>query len=117
MKYGKQVHKNKLKNTDELEKELLRIEKDLMDKHDKALLKRREEVISLIEKYYIEKARGAQVRARETWIDDGERSTKYFFNLERKRQANNVIGALKVGGKRITNMPEILKEEVNYYKG
>ncbi len=34
---------------------------------------------------YQEKARGAFVRSRRTWME-GQRNSKYFFNLEKRKQ-------------------------------
>ena len=31
------------------------------------------------------KAEGARLRAKVTWYEQGEKSTKYFYNLENKR--------------------------------
>ena len=39
-----------------------------------------------LEKEYERKAKGAQIRARVKWIEEGELNTKYFLNLENKRQ-------------------------------
>ena len=36
---------------------------------------------------YDEKCKGAQVRSRAKWIKEGEKSTKYFFSLEKKHQS------------------------------
>ena len=64
----------------------------------------------------MEKARGAQVRARARWVEEGEKSTRYFFNLENRRQSNNVITAVKVGDKKVTSTEDILNEGVKFYK-
>ena len=44
-----------------------------------------------------EVARGAQVRARARWAEEGESSTKYFFRLEKKRATDRYISALRAG--------------------
>ena len=41
-------------------------------------------------------ARGAQVRARARWAEEGESSTAYFFRLEKKRATDRYISALRV---------------------
>ena len=40
-------------------------------------------------------AKGARVRARVKWAEEGEASTKYFFRLERKRGADQWCSALR----------------------
>ena len=41
----------------------------------------------------VEDAKGAQVRARARWIEEGESSSAYFFRLEKKRGADRWIAA------------------------
>ena len=40
-------------------------------------------------------ARGAQVRSRARWAEEGESSTAYFFRLEKKRATDRYISALR----------------------
>ena len=42
-----------------------------------------------------EVARGAQVRSRARWAEEGESSTAYFFRLEKKRATDRYISALR----------------------
>ena len=42
-----------------------------------------------------EVAKGAQVRSRIRWVEEGETSSAYFFRLEKKRSADRWISALK----------------------
>ena len=37
------------------------------------------------------KARGAQIRSRVKWIDEGERNTAFLLKLESSHQNNEVI--------------------------
>ena len=65
----------------------------------------------------IDKTRGAQVRARIKWIEEGERNTKYFCNLEKNRGTKKVMTRLRTTtGEVTTNQSEILQEQVTYYK-
>jgi hypothetical protein len=48
-----------------------------------------------LEKIYQEKAKGAQVRAREQWVELGEKNNSYFLGLEKKRQAKKSINKMK----------------------
>ena len=43
---------------------------------------------------YDEKCKGAQERSRAKWVKEGEKNTKYFFDLEKKHQLNNTINEL-----------------------
>ena len=42
----------------------------------------------------IEVARGAQVRARARWVEEGETSSAFFLRLEKKRAADRSVAAL-----------------------
>lgn len=43
---------------------------------------------------YTEKAKGAFIRSKERWIEDGEKNSSYFLNLEKSRQAKKVVNKL-----------------------
>ena len=65
----------------------------------------------------LEKTRGAQVGSRVKWIEEGERNTKYFLNLEKGRGKKKIITKLqKKSGEVITNKTDLLNEQVNFYK-
>mgnify|MGYP003692148107 CR=1 FL=1 len=46
-------------------------------------------------KYMIKKTKGAQIRSKLRWIEEGEKNSKYFFNLEKHNQSSNIIKELK----------------------
>ena len=60
--------------------------------------------------------KGAMIRSKERWIQEGEKSTKYFLNLEKKRNVvNKTITSLRTNdGNVITNQEELSKEQVKY---
>ena len=39
---------------------------------------------------------GAQIRSKLKFVEEGERSTQYFLAVEKHRQDNNCIKALKI---------------------
>ncbi len=53
------------------------------------------EYIKNLNAHYKEKDDGYIIRSKAQWVNEGERSTKYFFNLEKDRQKSNVIRQLK----------------------
>ena len=55
-----------------------------------------------------EAARGAQVRSRIRWVEEGESSSAYFFRLEKKRSADRWISALRDDDGSIVSSPEDL---------
>ena len=44
------------------------------------------ELDNLIKKYYTQKAEAANIRSGIKWAEEGERSTRYFFELEKNRE-------------------------------
>ena len=69
------------------------------------------------ERLYVDKAKGAQIRSKGKYVEEGERSTSYFLNLEKKHQLYNHINSLKThDGKRVKDSKDILSESVIFYK-
>ena len=65
----------------------------------------------------LERARGLIFRSRARWQELGERSTKYFYNLERSRSSQKTSQKLITDcGKQITTDEEILREQFIYYQ-
>ena len=55
------------------------------------------------------KTYGTQIRSRIKWIESGEKSTKYFLNLEKSRQTKkSIINLYDSNGNLLTNQDEIL---------
>ena len=54
----------------------------------------------------VEVAKGAQVRARARWIEEGETSSSYFFRLEKKRGSDRWIAAVRNDDGQIVASPE-----------
>ena len=53
----------------------------------------------------LEKSRGAQIRARARWIEEGETSSAYFFRLEKKRATDRWISAIRNADGSIASSP------------
>jgi len=66
---------------------------------------------------YENRGKGLIVRSKTRWIEQGEKPTKYFFNLE-KRNYNKTIKELKhLEGKSVTKEEEIPEKiEILYRK-
>lgn len=48
-----------------------------------------------LEKQYMSKTKGAQIRSRIKWFEEGEKNTKFFLGLEKVRQAKKSINSIK----------------------
>lgn len=86
------AHQNKQKET-EVIRELNHIcSKPFFNDNDK----QRRSILQSLDDIYIKKAKGAYVRSRAKWIEDGEKSTAYFCRLEKIRQERNAINSLQI---------------------
>ena len=65
-------------------------------------------VLSQLAKFDLEAAKGAQVRSRIRWVEEGETSSAYFFRLEKKNAADRWISALREGDGTIVSSPSDL---------
>ena len=62
---------------------------------------------------------GNMIRARAKWVEDGEKPTSYFLNLENRHFTNKIIPKLIKSGSNeieITDQNEILTEVELFYK-
>lgn len=63
------------------------------------------------------RANGARLRSRTKWYSEGERSSKYFFSLEKANATKKQINALQTNrGKVVTAQKDIIKEQVEFYQ-
>lgn len=62
------------------------------------------------------KIQGARVKARITWLDQGDKSFKFFFHLLRNKQAKEHIDRICKIGVDITNQERLLMDSRNYYQ-
>ena len=68
-----------------------------------------------LDKISYDRTRGACVRSKARWHEFGERSSKYFLNLERRNYENKCITSLlKENGSSIKDPKEILKEQKRF---
>ena len=70
-----------------------------------------------LEKIYKHESKGAGIRARIRWMEEGERSTKYFLGLEKSNAKKKEISQLKRGNDNriVSKNEEIMEEVVKYY--
>ena len=87
------------------------------DKNHDKIYKQITEIENNLENLYSVKAKGAQVRSRIKWVEQGEKNTKYFLGLEKSRQTRKTITSLYNDKGEITdNQSEILQISKSYYE-
>ena len=84
--------------------------------NNRDLIAQRERIKLHLEVYTSRAAKSAQVRSRVKFIEEGEKNTKYFLNLEKARANDKIMDRLKTPSGIITNQSSILEEQVKYYK-
>ena len=62
------------------------------------------------------KARGAILRSKCRWSEEGEKNSSYFLRLEKQNFCNKLISQLKVDDRLVNKPDEILKAEKHYYE-
>ena len=66
-----------------------------VDNGQLSLVETYQSVLHQLAELDVEVAKGAQVRARAHWIEEGESSSAYFFLLEKKCGADHLISAIR----------------------
>jgi len=69
-----------------------------------------------LELFYEEKVQGIVIRARARWHEHGERSSKYFVNLEKRNHVKKHMRRLKISGSIKTDRFNILSEQKRFYQ-
>lgn len=64
----------------------------------------------------INELRGAQLRSKIKWVEEGERNTKFFLTLEKIRAKQKIMTQLEIEQNVITDQTEIIKHQVLFYK-
>ena len=70
----------------------------------------------LIKNYYNKKTEAEKIRSRVKWAEEGEKSTRYFFNLEKKRGQEKLWYRIKTtDGNYKYDIDSIMNEQVDFY--
>ena len=111
--YTKCKAKERRKQQALLESELEKLENNLESSEN---LRKYESLKSDLELIYDHIAEGVRLRSKCDWYEQGEKSTKFFLNLEKQRGNENRIQKLIVNEKEINNETEILNQIKVFYE-
>ena len=118
-----QYSKRKAKKYRDEEKSLYKKVNDLQANaekktpHDKTAILELQLARARLRKITLIKTKGAILRSKSRWHEEGERNTKYFFSLEKRNHDNKTITKIKVGeDSYIEDQFEILEEQKNFYE-
>ena len=70
------------------------------------------ELIDIIDK----RINGMIVRSKALTVENNEKNTKLFANLEKKRSESKIIKQLNVNGQVVASLPDILNEQKIFYE-
>ena len=115
------IDRSKAKNIkhDKMEKRLANLEDMIRLSGDttKSLKTERQNIIKELDTFHSDRARACQIRSRAKWIEEGEKSTSYFLQLEKQRQTFNTITNLRnANGQIVENNRNIISECAHYYR-
>ena len=85
--------------------------------HDRNILLELQRARSHLKKIMLIKTKGAILRSKVRWHEEGERNTKYFYSLEKQHHDIKTVSKLKVGDNcYIEDQFDILEEEKKFYE-
>ena len=98
--------------------ELDNVEKQLASNPlDNNLLTARNSLLIQLEILEQERTKSAQIRTKERWIEEGDKNTKFFLNLEKARGNSKVISSLELDDNTIiTDQLDILQAQRQYFE-
>ena len=117
IRYGSKKKREKGQKKDSLLKEIEKLKKDndLMKKDN--LRNRLFEAETQLNEIISSEIRGSMTRSRAQWVEQGERSTKYFFGLEKSNGKKKFIGKIKSSsGNTIYDQAGISDHVVKFYQ-
>ena len=62
-----------------------------------------------LEEIYDNIAEGVKVRSKITWYEEGEKSSRFFLNLEKTKAVQDIIKKLEIENKEISDSNKIMK--------
>lgn len=84
---------------------------------NKNIILKLQEQKSQLKRIMIQKTKGAILRSKVRWHEQGERNTNYFYGLEKRNYNNKTVTSLKIGENIFTsNQFEILEREKLFYE-
>ena len=106
----------KKKKNNELENKLCE-DIQVLEENENVNTKLLEEKKNELLNFRKEKLKGHYIRARAKWIEDGEKPTKYFCNMESRNYYSKLISKIVLNdGRIVTDQKEILTETKCFYQ-
>ena len=111
--YSSYIKKQKIQRENLLSEEINRLEQTLNEDTINLLNTKKNE----LENIRKERLKGAFIRSRAKWIEEGEKPSKYFCHLESRNFTNKLIPKIvESDGTVIKNQKEILEKTKSFYQ-
>ena len=117
MSYCSQRKLNMNNHLNVLQKELTELEVQLATDHNNDTMLRICEIKAQIKEREEEQIKGAILRSKVRWAEEGEQSTKFFFGLEKQNYIKKHVRKLKLDNGTTTTDPKKINSEMRlFYK-
>ena len=113
IQYSKVKAKKRREKTKTLEENLKTLESDLKNEENILQYNIQREELNMI---YDEISNGIKIRSRCNWFEFGEKSNKFFLNLEKKRGSQNTIRKIISDEEEITDLKKINHKIFSFYQ-
>ena len=112
IKFSSRLKKENSLKIINIQNEIEDLEKDLHE-HNFEKLNQKKEELQTLRKAEVE---GLKIRTRATWLNEGEKPSKYLASLEAKNYVDKTIRKLmRTDGSILTDQKTILKEVRDFY--
>ena len=75
----------------------------------------RKSIKNELDALYVMNAKGAQIRSRARYVEEGEKSTAFFLGLEKHRQKDNTLKVIKYKNETYADTQGILDAVADFY--
>ena len=110
--FSKKLVKEENKNRNFLEKELKKLEKNLNNFQTNQYYF---ECKQKLQNIYTKKVNGIRIRSKCIWYENGEKSTKFFLDLEKYRTTQGCLCTIIVNKKELNDSQQINDALYNFY--
>ena len=116
IQYSARKKKSKFNIITALERRLTNLEQDSFNRNKENSDREIAEIRAELDDIISTNAVGAIIRSRVRWVEEGEKTTKFFLNLEKRNYENKCINSLQVDGQLINKQNDILRELTLFYQ-
>ncbi len=117
MEFSKNLAKEKEETVIEVESRINHLERSLcLQPNNAKIIKDLNEEKLKYEIMLESKRKGAAIRSKSKWIENGERSTKFFFSLEKSRKKQNTLTQVDTLNGKVDKVEDISLELHKFFK-